>query len=116
MRGTSRQHSKIAYRTNHASTWTVASSPQESNVKASTSLRGGSNDAGLNLSSSQNARVVIGGVAQAYGIMDFGSQGLLQDDATGLIYNRARYRSIELDRFISAEPSGAPFYVDGINP
>jgi RHS repeat-associated protein len=75
-------------------------------------VSGGSNDAGLNVSSSQNTRVVIGGVAQPYGIMDFGSQGLLHDDATGLIYNRARYRSIELDRFISQDPMR---YVDGLN-
>jgi RHS repeat-associated protein len=78
-------------------------------------VSGGSNDAGLNVSSSENTRVVIGGVAQPYGIMDFGSQGLLQDDSTGLIYNRARFRSTELDRFISEEPSGATLYIDGTN-
>jgi RHS repeat-associated protein len=75
-------------------------------------VNGGSNDAGLNLSSSQAARVVVGGVAQAYDIMDFGSQGLLHDGATGLIYNRACYRSTELDRFMSQDPMG---YVDGLN-
>ena len=42
----------------------------------------------------------------------FGHQGLLHDEATGLIYNRARYLHPGLGRFMQRDPLG---YVDGMS-
>ncbi len=41
-----------------------------------------------------------------------GHQGLWHDDESGLIYNRARYRSAALGRWMGRDPSG---YSDGLN-
>ena len=43
---------------------------------------------------------------------EFGHQGLLHDEETGLIYNRARFLHPTLGRFMQQDPMG---YVDGIN-
>jgi len=48
----------------------------------------------------------------AYGICDIGHQGLMHDKEFGLIYNRARYLSPKLGRFLQRDPMG---YVDGMN-
>ncbi len=44
-------------------------------------------------------------------LCDFGHQGLMHDENTGLIYNRARMRDPKLGRFMQRDPLG---YVDGI--
>ncbi len=57
-------------------------------------------------------RVTVGGVAQAYGLNPVGHQGLWHEDATGLVYNRARHLHPRLGRFGQRDPMG---YVDGAN-
>ncbi len=47
-----------------------------------------------------------------YGIADYGHQGLMHDEATGLIHNRARTLHPRLGRFIQRDPLG---YIDGMS-
>ncbi len=53
-----------------------------------------------------------GWVTQPYGLNEFGHQGLLHDEETGLVYNRARMLHPRLGRFMQRDPLG---YVDGFN-
>ncbi len=53
-----------------------------------------------------------GWVTQSYGLNEFGHQGLLHDEETGLVYNRARMLHPRLGRFMQRDPLG---YVDGFN-
>ncbi len=48
--------------------------------------------------------------ASAFPLNEFGHQGLMHDETTGLIYNRARFRNSE--RFLQRDPLGYP---DGLN-
>ena len=50
--------------------------------------------------------------AQPYGLNDIGHQGLMHDEETGLVYNRARMLSPGLGRFTSPD---VLVYVDGMN-
>ena len=56
--------------------------------------------------------VVISSVDQPYGLCDIGHQGLLHDKEFSLIYNRARYFSPTLGRFISRDPLR---YINGMS-
>ncbi len=56
--------------------------------------------------------VVISSVDQPYGLCDIGHQGLLHDKEFSLIYNRARYFSPTLGRFISRDPL---MYINGMS-
>jgi RHS repeat-associated protein len=63
----------------------------------------------------QSKRVVTSGsVTQPYGLNEIGHQGLLHDEQTGLVYNRARQLNPMLGRFMQEEPFGAA-YVDKVN-
>jgi RHS repeat-associated protein len=77
-------------------------------------VSGGSADPGLYTPASQSTRVTADGSAATYGIMDFGFQGMLQDQATGLVVTPARVLNLTLDVWQQEEPKGAE-HVDGLN-
>ncbi|MEM9109968.1 MAG: RHS repeat-associated core domain-containing protein [Planctomycetota bacterium] len=52
------------------------------------------------------------GTAKAYALCDIGFQGLMHDEVTGNIYQRAREYSPRLARFLQRDPLGYP---DGLN-
>ncbi len=54
----------------------------------------------------RSARVVIGSTGQAYGLLEIGHQGLLHDEETGIVYNRARHLHPMLGRFVQRDPNG----------
>ena len=72
-------------------------------------MRSGSNDTGCYAPTSMSRRVVGGSVTQSYGLCEFGHQGLMHDEAVGLIYNRQRVRDPGTGRWYQREPLG---YVD----
>jgi RHS repeat-associated protein len=72
----------------------------------------GSNDPGCYAPIFASKKVVIGSVSQPWGLNEVGHQGLLHDEQSGLVYNRARYLQPTLGRFIQQDPLG---YVDGMN-
>jgi len=72
----------------------------------------GANDPGLYAASLVSQRVVIGGLNQPYGLCEFGHQGLIHDDESGLVFNRARTLHPGLGRFMQNDPMG---YVDGLS-
>ena len=72
----------------------------------------GVNDVGCYASTLTSRKIVVGGVAQPYGLCEFGHQGLQHDEEGGLIYNRARMLQPVLGRFLQRDPLG---YVDGEN-
>lgn len=57
-------------------------------------------------------RWTAGSVAQPYGLNDVGRQGLMHDEETGLVYNRARMFYPRLGRWVQQEPLG---YIAGLN-
>ena len=72
----------------------------------------GVNDVGCYASTLTSRKIVVGGVAQPYGLCEFGHQGLQHDEESGLIYNRARMLQPVLGRFMQRDPLG---YVDGMS-
>jgi RHS repeat-associated protein len=72
----------------------------------------GSNDPGCYAPVFASRKVVIGSVSQPWGLNEIGHQGLLHDEQTGLVYNRARMLQPTLGRFMQNDPLG---YVDGLN-
>jgi RHS repeat-associated protein len=78
-----------------------------------TVMRGiGSNDPLCSAPSLTSQRLSSGSVIQPYGICEVGHQGLMHDEETDLIYNRARMLHPILGRFIQRDPLG---YVDGLS-
>jgi RHS repeat-associated protein len=78
-----------------------------------TVMRGvGSEDPGCYAPSLTSQRLSSGSVIQPYGICEIGHQGLMHDEETDLIYNRARMLHPILGRFIQRDPLG---YVDGLS-
>jgi len=71
----------------------------------------GINDAGAYAGTSQSRRVTHSTVTQPYGVCDVGHQGLVHDEASGLVWNRARVLHPGLGRFMQRDPLG---YVDGM--
>jgi RHS repeat-associated protein len=72
----------------------------------------GSNDALCSAPSLTSQRLSSGSIIQPYGICEIGHQGLMHDEETDLIYNRARMLHPILGRFIQRDPLG---YVDGMS-
>ena len=72
----------------------------------------GSADPAAHTPTLMSQRVELAGVAQPYALNALGHQGLMHDEATGLIYNRARMLHPRLGRFLQREPLG---YVDGMS-
>ena len=72
----------------------------------------GVNDVACYASTLTSRKIVVGGVAQPYGLCEFGHQGLQHDEESGLIYNRARMLQPVLERFMQRDPLG---YVDGMS-
>ncbi len=69
----------------------------------------GSNDALAQTPRMLSRRVVTdGSIEQPWGLNPFGFQGLLHEDATGLVHNRARSYHVRFGRFIQADPAGYP--------
>jgi RHS repeat-associated protein len=66
----------------------------------------GANDPALSAAAPESRRVA----GQAFGLCDFGHQGLMLDAESGLYYNRARYYHPTLGVFTARDPLG---YVDG---
>ncbi len=65
----------------------------------------GSNDPGCYTPTSMSGRVVAtGSVVEPWGINEVGHQGLVHDEESGLIYNRARMLSPTLGRFMQEDP------------
>ncbi len=60
----------------------------------------------------RSIRVADTGSTHKLSLCDFGHQGLMHDENTGLIYNRARMRDPKLGRFMQRDPLG---YVDGLS-
>ena len=75
-------------------------------------LSPGSNDPDAMAPTMISRRWTVGSTAQPYGLNDIGHQGLMHDEDTGLIQNRARMRSPRLGRWLQREPLG---YVDGMS-
>ena len=71
----------------------------------------GSADPAAHTPTLMSQRVELAGVAQPYALNALGHQGLMHDEATGLIYNRARMLHPRLGRFVQRDPLG---YVDGM--
>ena len=55
---------------------------------------------------------LVNGVVSPAGMGEFGHQGLMHDEESGLVYNRARMLSPGVGRFMQRDPLG---YVDGMN-
>jgi RHS repeat-associated protein len=72
----------------------------------------GSNDPGCYAPVFASRKVIISGISQAWGLNEIGHQGLLHDEQSGLVYNRARHLNPTLGRFMQNDPLG---YVDGLN-
>jgi RHS repeat-associated protein len=72
----------------------------------------GSNDPGCYAPVFASRKVVINSISQPWGLNDVGHQGLLHDEQTGLIANRARMIQPQLGRFLQQDPLGFP---DGLN-
>lgn len=72
----------------------------------------GSNDPLVMAPVFESQSVTADGTTQPYGLCDIGHQGLYHDKEFQLIYNRARYLSPRLRRFISRDPLG---YINGPN-
>ncbi len=67
----------------------------------------GSNDPGCYAPTAISTRVITSGsVIQPYGINDIGHQGLMHDEESGLVYNRARMLNPALGRFMQEDPLG----------
>jgi len=72
-----------------------------------------SGDAGCYTPAMMSTHVAsTGGVVDPYGINEVGHQGLMHDEETGLVYNRARMLNPALGRFMQHDPKR---YVDGAN-
>jgi RHS repeat-associated protein len=72
----------------------------------------GTSDPGCYNPTLVSQRVVISSTAQPWGLCEFGHQGLLHDEETGLLYNRARMLHPVLGRFMQRDPFG---YLDGMS-
>ncbi len=67
----------------------------------------GTNDPYCMASTDSSQKVVTSGsVTQPYGICEVGHQGLLQDEESGLVYDRRRYLSPQTGRFLGRDPLG----------
>ncbi len=76
-------------------------------------LSSGVNDPDVLAPTQLSRRVeTYGWVTQPYGLNEFGHQGLLHDEETGLVYNRARMLHPRLGRFMQRDPLE---YIDGSN-
>ena len=72
----------------------------------------GSNDPDAMVPTAISRRWTVSSTAQPYGLNDIGHQGLMHDEDTGLVYNRARMLHPQLGRFIQNDPIK---YEDGLN-
>ena len=72
----------------------------------------GTNDTDAHAPTAISRRWTVGSTAQPYGLNGIGHQGLMHDEETGLVYNRARMLSPTLGRFMQRDPLG---YVDGMS-
>lgn len=76
-------------------------------------LDAGSNDVGNYARTLASRRMVsIDWGDQPFGLCDIGHQGLMHDEETALVYNRARQLHPGLGRFVQRDPAG---YIDGPN-
>ena len=70
----------------------------------------GSNDPDAMAPTAISRRWTVGSTAQPYGLNDIGHQGLMHDEETGLVYNRARMLSPRLGRFTQRDLLGIDYY------
>jgi RHS repeat-associated protein len=66
----------------------------------------GGNDPGCYAPILASKKVTISSVSQPWGINEIGHQGLLHDEQSGLVYNRARMLQSSLGRFMQNDPLG----------
>jgi YD repeat-containing protein len=72
----------------------------------------GSNDVGGHASTVASRRANLVGTLMPYGLCEAGHQGLLHDEDSGLVYNRARMLHMGLGRFAQRDPLRNPSPID----